>query len=103
MHALAQLCVRRPVFATMLANGIAGAALDVYESEPIDMADPLLGLENCVLIPHIGASSLATERRQSGVRSGFWKWQEPTPHANSICCSALPRRCWRETNRLVPW
>ena len=49
-----------------LATGrIAGAGLDVFEKEPIDPSDPLLGLENCVLIPHVGAASLATRQRMA--------------------------------------
>lgn len=31
---------------------IAGAAVDVYEQEPVDPKDPLLALENIVLTPH---------------------------------------------------
>lgn len=31
---------------------IAGAGIDVFEREPVDPADPLLGLENVIVAPH---------------------------------------------------
>jgi len=43
-----------------LASGkIAGAGLDVTDPEPIDPNDPLLDLENCVIVPHIASASVA--------------------------------------------
>jgi phosphoglycerate dehydrogenase-like enzyme len=36
---------------------IAGAALDVYETEPLPAEHPLWGLENVLLTPHIAAAS----------------------------------------------
>ena len=36
---------------------IAGAALDVYEQEPLDRGNPLLGMENVTLVPHIGSAT----------------------------------------------
>ncbi len=36
---------------------IAGAALDVFDAEPPDMNSALLKLDNCVVTPHLGAST----------------------------------------------
>jgi lactate dehydrogenase-like 2-hydroxyacid dehydrogenase len=39
---------------------IAAAALDVTEPEPLPPDDPLLSLENCLVVPHIASASRAT-------------------------------------------
>jgi len=41
---------------------IAGAALDVFQTEPLEAESPLLRLENVVLTPHIGSASTETRR-----------------------------------------
>ena len=38
-------------------NSIAGAAIDVFETEPIDKGHPLIGIPNVLLSPHLGAST----------------------------------------------
>lgn len=44
-----------------LRDGVIGAAgLDVTEPEPISEDSPLLALQNCVILPHLGSSSLRT-------------------------------------------
>ena len=37
---------------------IAGAAIDVFENEPIDMENPLIAASNILLTPHLGASTI---------------------------------------------
>ncbi len=39
---------------------IAGAALDVFENEPLEKDSPLLKMENVIVVPHIASGSLET-------------------------------------------
>jgi glyoxylate reductase len=51
-----------------LKNGdISYAALDVTDPEPIEMDDPLLTLDNCLIVPHIASSSLATRNKMASM------------------------------------
>lgn len=44
-----------------LSSGkLSGAALDVYEKEPVTAGDPLFALENTVLAPHVSALTYET-------------------------------------------
>ncbi|MFN2484082.1 MAG: 2-hydroxyacid dehydrogenase [Candidatus Limnocylindria bacterium] len=44
---------------------IFAAALDVTDPEPMRADDPLLGLENCLVVPHIASASRATRARMA--------------------------------------
>jgi len=44
---------------------IAAAALDVTDPEPLPGDHPLLGLSNCLVVPHIGSASVATRERMA--------------------------------------
>ncbi|MBA3751026.1 MAG: D-glycerate dehydrogenase [Nitrosopumilus sp.] len=46
---------------------IAGAALDVFEDEPITKNNPLIKMKNVILLPHIGSASYSTRRRMSEI------------------------------------
>ena len=44
---------------------IAGAGLDVFEDEPIKSNNPLIKMQNVVLLPHIGSASIETRNKMS--------------------------------------
>jgi glyoxylate reductase len=44
---------------------IAGAGMDVFNPEPIAADHPLLALDNCVLLPHVGSATIRTRQRMS--------------------------------------
>lgn len=44
---------------------IAGAALDVFEFEPIGKNHPLVKMQNVVLAPHIGSSTVETRKKMA--------------------------------------
>ncbi len=46
---------------------IAGAGLDVYETEPISKKHPLTKLQNVVLLPHIGSSTKETRSKMAEI------------------------------------
>jgi glyoxylate reductase len=58
--------VEESALAAALRQGrIFAAGLDVFETEPLPMDSPLLGLDNVVLLPHIGSASVATRARMA--------------------------------------
>ncbi|HET7182685.1 MAG TPA: D-glycerate dehydrogenase [Candidatus Limnocylindrales bacterium] len=46
---------------------IAGAALDVTDPEPLAADHPLVGLDNCLVVPHIASASFATRGRMASM------------------------------------
>lgn len=56
---------QRALYKALRDGLIAGAALDVTDPEPIPLDDPLLSLDNCLILPHIGSASIATRTRMT--------------------------------------
>jgi glyoxylate reductase len=54
--------------ADALRNGAIGAAaLDVTDPEPIPVDHPLVGLDNCLIVPHIASASRATRGKMASM------------------------------------
>lgn len=81
--------VDQVALADALRDGtIWAAALDVTDPEPIPMDDPLVGLDNCLIVPHIASASRATRDKMAdmaaanllaGVRSEALPTEVPPP------------------------
>jgi glyoxylate reductase len=54
--------------ASALRDGVIWAAgLDVTDPEPIPMDDPLVGLDNCLIVPHIASASRTTRGKMAAM------------------------------------
>jgi lactate dehydrogenase-like 2-hydroxyacid dehydrogenase len=60
--------IDQAALAAALTDGtIWAAALDVTDPEPILMDDPLVGLDNCLIVPHIASASRATRGKMAAM------------------------------------
>ena len=67
------------------AGRIAGAALDVYEREPLDPESPLWAMPNVIVTPHVsGFGPRYWERCMDLFRSNLRAWIEGRPLANVV-------------------
>lgn len=51
----------------LTAGGIAGAALDVTDPEPLPRDHPLLSLKNLVIVPHLGSATRQTRQKMAEI------------------------------------
>lgn len=56
---------QKALYDALKSGQIAAAGLDVTDPEPISPDEPLLSLDNCVVLPHIGSASVATRTRMA--------------------------------------
>lgn len=71
---------------------IAGAALDVYDVEPLPEGHPLLKLDNVLLTPHLGYSTVSTIRNfMAQSVENLRAWLKGSP-VNVLNPEALPGR-----------
>ncbi len=54
------LVSEKALVAALESGKLAGAGLDVYETEPVTPGNPLYGIQNTVLSPHVSALSIET-------------------------------------------
>ncbi|KRM90208.1 phosphoglycerate dehydrogenase [Fructilactobacillus florum] len=59
------ILVEDDLVAALQTGQIAGAALDVFEHEPLPVSDPLVQLENVLLTPHIASNTVETKQRMA--------------------------------------
>jgi glyoxylate reductase len=53
------------LYDALKSRWIFAAALDVTDPEPLPMDSPLLELENCLIVPHLGSASKHTRDMMS--------------------------------------
>ena len=56
---------QKALYEALKSGQIFAAGLDVTEIEPIPPDDPLLTLDNVIILPHIGSASFATRRNMA--------------------------------------
>ena len=57
----------KDLIAALKKKTIAGAGLDVFEIEPLEKENHLLELENCIITPHIGSSTIETRGKMAEI------------------------------------
>lgn len=73
------------LISALAAGRIAGAALDVFEEEPLPSTSPLWGMENVIISPHVaGNSSRYHEKAAALFAENLQRYIEKRPLLNRI-------------------
>ena len=91
------------LYAALTDGQIAGAALDVLESEPPAAGDPLLQLPNVIVLPHVGSAT--TETRAAMLDLAVTNLVEALSGREPPACvnpEALPRALARHSPTTIP-
>jgi phosphoglycerate dehydrogenase-like enzyme len=62
-----QVIKEADLITTLKNKEIAGAGLDVFETEPLPASSPFLRMKNVVLLPHIGSATYQTRSSMAEV------------------------------------
>ena len=85
--------VDEPAMIKALQEGwIAGAGLDVLETEPVGHNNPLLGMDNVILTAHVASASSrfdVARKRRVGAEMALVLWRQVAARLRQS------RRCWR--------
>lgn len=63
--ARADIIDRQALLEALREERLAGAALDVHHTEPLDPGDPFFGLDNVLMTPHIAGATVEVKDRHS--------------------------------------
>lgn len=84
----------KALYEALKEGRLAGAALDVFEQEPISMDNPLLKLDNVILAPHIASASYETRSRMAEMVAenliAFFEGRQPPNLVNSDVMKVRP-------------
>jgi D-3-phosphoglycerate dehydrogenase / 2-oxoglutarate reductase len=86
---------------------LAGAGLDVFEKEPVDLNNPLLKMDNVSLTNHYASySEVAWERAQTQlgeeavrIATGMWPMSLINPDVRHVVSPRKPARSWEVYSR----
>ncbi|WAH35557.1 phosphoglycerate dehydrogenase [Alicyclobacillus dauci] len=91
----------RALCAALQEGVVAGAAFDVFESEPLDADHPLRRMENVILTPHLGASTIeAQENVAIQVAHQIVRVLKDEPFEHAV---NLPSLSQKQKERLTPY